>query len=220
MVAALTFHAFLSLKYRKWGPWKKIGTLILKRSPWGLGSPNGDPRGSSVVVWCKCDSCVPDNCPPSLLRMVATTLLSWSVSSRPSIFLVKAPWVWTWQRGRWVACRSWGSLRASAWRGRSRGGQWGRRDDTQGWWHSKGSPKAEGTRQKPLLRNQFGALVYFWTPGSHDLCSGAPKSFQEPPALVYLWSLWITYFMSRCPQEFPAFGLLKALLQKAQISRS
>lgn len=31
--------------------------------------------------------------PLSLLRMVATTLPSWSVSSRPSIFLVKAPWV-------------------------------------------------------------------------------------------------------------------------------
>merc|ERR550517_2475357 len=34
-----------------------------------------------------------DNCPPSLLRMVAMTLPSWSVSSRQSIFLVKAPWV-------------------------------------------------------------------------------------------------------------------------------
>ena len=53
IVAALTFHAFLSLKETKRRHWKKMGTQKLKRSPWegprGSGSPNEDPLGHSAL---------------------------------------------------------------------------------------------------------------------------------------------------------------------------
>ena len=52
-MSALTFHAFLSLKKRKWGPWNKIwdpmGPKNCKRSPWGPGNQSGDPLGYSAL---------------------------------------------------------------------------------------------------------------------------------------------------------------------------
>ena len=52
-MAALTFDAFLSLKWRKWGLWKKMGTKWGPKnsfwSPWRPKSPNGDQCGSSDI---------------------------------------------------------------------------------------------------------------------------------------------------------------------------